>query len=149
MPERTTKSLDILVNRGEGDAVIERLKAAGYTVESRLALPGYALRSPAGAEVDVLFGDAPWVAAALKQPHYDAAGYPVLNLPYLMLMKLTATRTQNWADLSLMLGLTSDEALNAVRSVVARYSPADSEDLESLIYLGNLEVQAPSSLPAD
>ena len=64
-------------------------------------------------------------------------------------MKLTTTRTQDWADLSLMLGLASDKALNAVRSVVARYSPADSEDLESLIYLGNLEVQTPSSLPAD
>ncbi|HKZ85802.1 MAG TPA: type II toxin-antitoxin system Phd/YefM family antitoxin [Anaerolineae bacterium] len=149
MPERTTKGLDILVNRGEGDAVIERLKAAGYTVESRLALPGYALRSLEGAEVDVLFGDAPWVATALKQPYHDAAGYPVLSLPYLVLMRLIATRTKDWADLSRMLGLVSEEELNEVRAVVTRYSPEDSGDLESLIYLGKLEVHTPLGQPTD
>lgn len=147
MPERMTKALDILIREVDGDNVIERLKGAGYTIESKLALPGYALRSPEGVEVDVLFSNASWLSTALKQPRYDAAGYPVLSLPYLVLMKLTATRTQDWADLSLMLGIASDEALNAVRSVVARHSLADREDLESLIYLGNLEVQAPSSLP--
>jgi hypothetical protein len=38
-----------------------------------------------------------------------------------------------------MLGWADDETLAAVRDVVARYRPADSQDLESLIYLGRLE----------
>ncbi|HEY4689543.1 MAG TPA: hypothetical protein VIK33_09540 [Anaerolineae bacterium] len=147
MPERMTKDLDILVERLDGDKVIQRLKAAGYTVVSELALPGYILRSPEGVEVDVLLGDEPWLAAALEQPRFDAAGLPVLALPYLVLMKMSATRTQDWADLSRMLGLASEEDLNAIRKTVARYSPEDSEDLESLIYLGKLEIGPPPDRP--
>lgn len=40
-----------------------------------------------------------------------------------------------------MLGLASDEELAQVRAVVARYAPAESDDLESLIYLGQLEME--------
>jgi len=139
MPERMTKDLDILVQDEDGDEVIKRLKVAGYTVVSRLAVPGYLLHSPEGVEIDVLFSDAAWLTTALRQPQYDVAGYPVLDLPYLVLMKLAAMRTQDWADVSRMLGLASDEDLNRVREVVVRYSPADSEDLESLIFLGKKE----------
>ena len=147
MPERVTKDLDILVKKADGDEVIERLQAAGYVIASRLAVPGYLLRSPDGVEVDVLFGDTPWLTTALQQPRRDPAGYPVLDLPYLVLMKLTAMRTQDWADVSRMLGLASDEDLNAVRAVVARYSPADSDDLESLIFLGKQELKPPPDQP--
>ena len=143
MPERMTKDLDILVKKNDGDEVIERLKAAGYTVATRLAVPGYLLRSPDGVEVDVLFGEAPWLTKALGQVRQDPAGYPVLDLPYLVLMKLTAMRTQDWADVSRMLGLASDEELNRVREVITRYSPEDSDDLEALIYLGKKEQEMP------
>jgi len=144
MPGRMTKALDILVNKADGDEVVERLQAAGYTSASRLAALGYLLRSPDGVEVNVLFGDAPWMTAALQHPRQDAAGYPVLDLPHLTLMKLIAPRTKDWADLPLMLGLASDEDLNEVRAVVAHYSAEDSKDLESLIYLGQLELRADS-----
>jgi len=40
-----------------------------------------------------------------------------------------------------MLGLASDATLEAVRAVVARHAPDDSEDLESLIYLGKRETE--------
>ncbi len=149
MPERTTKDLDILVKQDDGDEVIERLKKAGYTVVSRLAVPGYWLRSPEGVEVDVLFGNYPWLEKALNQPQLDPAGYPVLSLPYLVLMKLIAIRTQDWADVSRMLSLASDEELSEVRAVVARYSPDDSDDLESLIYLGKLELKPPPDQPTN
>ena len=146
MPERMTKDLDILVKKNDGNEVIERLKSAGYTVVTRLAVPGYLLRSPDGAEVDVLFGEAPWLTKALGQARQDPAGYPILDLPYLVLMKLTAMRTQDWADVSRMLGLASDEELNRVREVVSRYSPEDSDDLEALIYLGKKEQEMPPSV---
>jgi hypothetical protein len=38
-----------------------------------------------------------------------------------------------------MLGWADDEMLAAVRDAVARYRPAESEDVESFIYLGRLE----------
>lgn len=70
------------------------------------------------------------------------ADLPVLGLPYLVLMKLTAMRSQDWADVSRMLGLATEADLEEVRDVVRRYSPEDVEDLEALIMLGRREVQS-------
>lgn len=45
-----------------------------------------------------------------------------------------------------MLSWASDAELDAVREVVARYSPEDLEDLEALIFLGRKEQE---TLPWD
>ena len=148
MPERMTKDMDILVSRPDGEAVRQRLEEAGYTTVSRLAVPGYLMRSPEGVEVDVLFGKFAWLDEALANPDQDPAGYPVLALPYLVLMKLTAQRAQDWTDVSRMLGGATEERLAQVRSVVARYSPEDREDLESLIFLGKKEFEMPGLEPS-
>jgi len=141
MPERATKDLDILVRREDSDEVRERLEAAGYTFITHLAVPGFLVHSPEGVEVDVVLGDYTWLDEALAHPRQDPAGFPVLDLPYLVLMKLAASRVQDTADLSRMLGLASDEELAPVRAVVARYAPAEVDDLESLIYLGRFEMK--------
>jgi len=139
MPERMTKDLDILVHQNDKDTVLARLQQAGYQIIEHLAIPGYSLRSPEGIEVDVLFSDETWIQDALRQPVLDPAGYPVISLPYLILLKMGAQRTQDWADVSRMLGLATDAELDAVRAVVARYTRDDSEDLESLIFIGKQE----------
>jgi hypothetical protein len=143
MPERMTKDMDILVRESDGPAVIERLKKAGYQVISKLAVPGFLLHSPEGVELDVIFGKYPWLERALNAPEQDPARYPVLALPYLVLMKLAATRAQDWADISRMLGWASDGELDQVRKIVARYAPEDAEDLESLIFIGQKERLSP------
>jgi hypothetical protein len=128
-----------LVRCEDGDAVRERLEAAGYAFVSQLAVPGFLVHSPEGVEVNVVLGDDPWLDEALAHPRQDPAGFPVLDLPYLVLMKLVASRLQDVADLSRMLGLASDEELASVRAVVARHAPTEMDDLESLIYLGRFE----------
>ena len=143
MPERMTKDLDILVHRNDGEAVIARLKEAGYRLSSQLAIPGYLMVSPEGMEVDVIFGNYPWLRSALAHPSTDAAGYPVIGMPYLILLKMAAQRAQDWADASRILGWASDEELNKVRAVFAQYAPEDSEDLESLIFIGKKEQEHP------
>ncbi len=143
MPERMTKDLDVLVHRSNGEEVIRRLQQHGFALVSKLAVPGYLLRSPEGIEVDVLFGQYPWLREAFQHINVDPAGYPVLGLPYLVLTKLDALRAQDWADISRMLGLASVEDLDQVRAVVARYSPEDSGDLESLIFIGQKERELP------
>jgi len=135
--------------RGEdGEEVWERLETAGYRYLSRLAVPGFLALSPEGVEVDVILGDYPWLEEALAHPRQDPAGYPVLDLPYLVLMKLAASRVQDTADLSRMLGLASEEDLAPVRAVVARYAPDEADDLESLIYLGRVEMGSERPSPA-
>jgi hypothetical protein len=143
MPERATQAMDVLVHHEDGDEVIRRLRQAGYKAVSQLAVPGYLLLSPEGVEVDVLFGNYPWLREALKNHGYDQAGYPVIARPYLVLLKLNAQRAQDWADVSRMLGWAADADLDAVRAIVARYNPEDLEDLESFIYLGQMEQEMP------
>ena len=143
MAERVTKDMDVLVHHTDGEEVLERLRQAGYTVISHLAVPGYLLRSPDDREIDVLFGKQKWLKDALSHPERDPAGYPVLGFPYLMLMKVTAARPQDWADVSRMAGVASEEHLTEARAVVARYSPRDSDDLEALILLGKREMEMP------
>jgi len=140
MPERTTRDLDVLVRDADGSGVLERLEQAGFKVVSHLAIPGLLLRSPEGAEVDVLFGNQPWLEEALAHTQPDAAGYPVIALPYLVLLKLQAARAQDWADVSRMLGQADGDQLEAVRAVVTQHSPEDAEDLEALISLGRQEM---------
>ena len=146
MPERTTKDMDVLVDYADRNEVMQQLKTAGYQVISKLAIPGYLFHSPEGVEVDVIFGRYPWIRAALHSPRYDPAGYPVIALGYLVLMKLTAQRVQDWADISRMLGWASDADLNTVREVITHHSPEDLEDLERLIFLGRQEQAQPPDL---
>src|SRR5262245_10553881 len=51
MAERMTKDMDVLVHERDGEEALLRLKQAGYTVVSRLIVPGYLLHSPEGVEV--------------------------------------------------------------------------------------------------
>ncbi|HEX6384537.1 MAG TPA: hypothetical protein VF177_07700 [Anaerolineae bacterium] len=143
MPERMTKDLDILVRRADEEFVLERLQDAGYKIVSELAVPGYLLLSPEGVEIDLLLGEQPWLNEALANPERDPAGYPVLGFPYLVLMKMNTGRGRDFGDVTTMLGWANDEQLQAARDVVARYSQQDSEDLESLIFLGQHERQWP------
>jgi hypothetical protein len=140
MPERATKDLHILVHGRDGDAVREQLESAGYQFVSYLAVPGFSMASPEGIEIDVILGEYPWLDEALAHPRKDPAGYPVVDLPYLVLIKISVSRIQDVADLARMLGLASEDELARVRAAVARYAPAEAEDLESLIYLGQMEM---------
>jgi hypothetical protein len=140
MPERATKDLDILVRQQDCDRVWKRLEEAGYRYVSRLAMPRFLARSPEDVDLDVLCGDYPWLDEALPHPRQDSAGNPVLDLPYLVLMKMGAVRVQDMADVSRMLGLASEEELARVRAVVTRYASDEVDDLELLIYLGQVEM---------
>jgi len=146
MPERMTKDLDILVHKNDGEAVVKKLEQAGYRIVSHLAVPGYLMLSPEGVELDIIFGSYPWLKEALRHPAYDPAGYPVVSLPYLVVLKMAAQRAQDWADVSRMLGWASDADLDEVRAVVKRYVPEDLEDLESLIFIGRKEQEIPPKM---
>ncbi len=143
MPERTTKDMDIIVHEKDGEEAIKRLENAGYRIASRLAVPGYLMLAPDGTELDVLFGRDTWLKEALENPGKDPAGYPVVGLPYLIMMKMSAQRTRDMGDLGTLLGWASDEALDEVRAVVKKYAPEDLEDLEALIYIGRKEQEIP------
>jgi hypothetical protein len=55
-------------------------------------------------------------------------------------MKFNASRTIDLGDITRMLGLASEADLERVRTLFGRHSPADLEDLDSLIMRGKLEM---------
>lgn len=143
MPERMTKDLDIVVHPDDMASMWQRLEAAGFRPGVPLGIPGRAVEAPDGAELDVIEGRFDWIDDALATPVEDPAGLPVLDLPFLVLMKLAASRTVDLGDIARMLGLASDAQLAAVRAAVARFTPQDVEDLGSLIFLGRQEQGLP------
>jgi hypothetical protein len=147
MAERMTKEMDVLVHERDGEKAQKNLEAAGYTSVNRLIVPGFIMRSPEGVQLDLIYGRYPWLDKALAHPHRDAAGYPVIGLPYLVLLKMWATRNQDWADITRMLSTATDEQIAEVRKMIAQHSPEDSDDLETMIYLGKREMETPD--PSD
>ncbi len=145
MPERATRDLDIAVRNEDALEVRRRLAGAGFEYQGELSIGGSSWFTAEGIPVDVLEMSQPWLAQALSEAerNRDAQGLPVLALPYLVLMKFQAGRVQDLADVTRMLGQAGDEMLNAVRELFAQYSPADLEDLESLVLLGRMEMQPP------
>jgi len=140
MPERTTQDLDIVVQASDQEEVRVRLQRAGFLPVQALAIGGMTWRTPTGALVDVIESRAAWVREALQSLRQDRQGLPVLDLPYLVLMKLEAGRAQDLADAARMLGTASEDRCQETRELCSRYLPDALDDLESLIVLGRLEM---------
>lgn len=141
MPERVTRDTDILVAASDADLIAAELLNASFTMTGRLGFGGTKWESPEGDELDVLESDEPWTRTALEQPNRSPTGLPVITLPYLVLLKLAASRGQDLADLTRMLGMADESTRAEVREAVRQFRPTDLEDLESLIALGELELQ--------
>lgn len=139
MPERMTLDLDILIKAEDSPLIYQDLENARAKKIGDLSIAGSQWQLADKTSLDVLEGEDYWVEEALSQPNYAPDGLPIIRLPYLILMKLSASRTQDLADISRMLGLAKTEELNKIREVIKNYLPTAQEDLESLIMLGKLE----------
>ncbi|MBD2394968.1 hypothetical protein H6G11_11985 [Cyanobacterium aponinum FACHB-4101] len=140
MPERMTLDIDILIKAENSSLIYQDLKNAGAKKVGKLSIGGSQWQLADTTSLDVLEGEDSWVEEALSHPNYAPDGLPIISLPYLILMKLSASRTQDLADISRMLGLAKNEELNQIREVIINYLPTAQEDLESLIMLGKLEM---------
>ena len=139
MPERMTLDVDILIHADDSEVVFNILQNQSFIFIQRLAIPGSSWKAPDGTIIDILERSDNWVRDALEIPSADPQGLPVLSLPYLVLMKLESSRTQDLADIARMLGGASEEAIDAVHNVIAQYLPDAISDLEGLFQLGKLE----------
>ena len=141
MPECATQVFDIPICSGDAAEARRSLREAGFRQTGELSIGGSAWQAPDGFPVDVIESSAAWCADAVREAatNRDAQGNPVFLLPYLALMKFEASRVQDVADLTRMLGQASPESRNEVRQVFKKYQSEGLEDLESLIMLGQLE----------
>jgi hypothetical protein len=146
MPERDTKDIDILVRDRDAPALHQELRAAGYAQVGRLAIGGTSWQAPSG-ELDVIESGEPWVEGAIGSPEQSPTGLPVIALPYLVLMKLQASRTIDIGDMTRMLGAADEPTRERVRGVIRAHKPDALDDVESMIALGELELRSPERLP--
>ena len=128
------------------EAVERELTAAGCEKLGVLAIGGSTWTLPDGTTLDVVVSEAPWAREAIQRPLQTADGIPVIALPYLVLMKLYAGRSQDIADITRMLGGADESALAEVRAAVARHDPGAVNDVESMIVLGGLDTNLESSV---
>jgi hypothetical protein len=140
MPERATQDLDILIASSNSKKVHRRLSSASFVYRQDLTIGGSAWETPEGQSLDVVEINDPWLSEAFKQLQTDPQGLPVLSLPYLILLKFQASRLQDLADISRMLGLASVEDRQAARQVFAQWRPDELDELESLITRGDRDL---------
>lgn len=86
MPERMTQDVDIIIHSDDEPMARASFIAAGYTISGTLPIGGFSALAPDGLVVDVLLSAEPWLDLALAQPGRDAASFPVMPRPYLMLL---------------------------------------------------------------
>lgn len=144
MTQRVTYDLDLLVTHEDAPALHQELEAQGCTLSGTLSIGGTTWTTQDGGEIDVIESGDQWAIHAVSQPNRAPDGSPVIALPYLVLMKLDASRGVDERDLYRMLGQADETALAEVRRVIAAYRPHEMEDLETMIRIGALELQGGS-----
>ena len=140
MPERMTDDLDILVSSQEAANLYRELVESGSKKVGELSIGGSTWQLKDGTLLDVIESEESWVSLAIENPNPAPDGLPAIGLPYLVIMKLQASRGIDIGDLTRMLGGADENALELVRNAVKTYLPNAVEDLESLIILGKLEM---------
>lgn len=138
-PERVTDDLDILIETKNAAILAADLTGGGCQKIGTLSVGGSHWRLPDGMALDVLEEDTSWAAEAIENPASAPNGLPVISLPYLVLMKMRAGRAIDIADLSRVLGAADDAILAETRRIMQNELADGVEDLEGLIYLGQLE----------
>jgi hypothetical protein len=141
MPERMTRDLGILIIAMDATGLQQELTPRNCRQVSRLAIGGTTWQLPDGSLLDVIESDEQWAQEAIAQAVPAPTGLPTVALPYLVLMKLQASRVQDLADITRMLGAADEPALQHVRTVINMYMPDALEDVESMIVLGRLEYE--------
>ncbi|MEG3899091.1 MULTISPECIES: hypothetical protein [unclassified Microcoleus] len=140
MPERMTDDVDILVLAQDAANLYRELEQAGSRRTGELSIGGSTWELPDGTYLDVIESRDFWVGEAIRNPNNAPDGLPIIGLPYLVLMKLKASRGIDIGDLTRMLGGADETDLRLVRRAVQDFLPDAVEDLESLIVLGKLEM---------
>lgn len=138
MPERMTLDADVLVVPSRLEDAEAALDQSGCTRIGPLTVGGSAWQLPDGSVLDVLSPPGDWVEEAVANPVH-ANDLPYVDLPYLVLMKLSSGRVQDLADITRMLGAADELTLGRIRKEVRKRRMQDMDDLESMIRLGQLE----------
>jgi len=141
-PPRATADIDCAIATADVYRAEAALRGARWEKGGDLGLVlGTSWRDSAGHELDLIALDTPWAEPAIMAARVNQVeGLPTMPLPYLVLMKLLASRTIDLSDISRMMGRATQQQIAEVRQIVARYGDQqDLEDFDQLVRMGQLE----------
>ena len=132
---RTTDDVDILTLPKYVDEIVERL---GLQVSSSLTIGGVAASTPAGTEIDVISPDWPWLQDAISEAENTKYGQ-VISKPYLVLMKLVASRgIQDDSDAIKMLQAMDESEQEKAVELVNKFLPSMADDVQQMLELAKI-----------
>lgn len=141
-PERSTRDIDLIVQPAYGGRAAALLQDGGWQRAGSLAgVNGSSWIDGQGHELDLIEIVEQWGAKAVEAAQTNiVAGMPTLTLPYLIWMKLVASRTLDLADVSRMLGRATPEQTVEARTLVSQLGNQDDiADFDRLVHMGRLE----------
>jgi hypothetical protein len=139
MPERATHDIDILLHQRDSARACAALAGSGYTITTHNTAVRISAEQAGALPIDIHLEWQEWLDPALAAPSSDAAGYPVLGRPYLMLLKLQAGSLQDLTDVQRMLRDTPLPERVTTRALVANLDPALGKEFDALIALAEYE----------
>ncbi len=138
MPERQTQDIDLLIHPENENKIHQEFLNQGGKLEGQLSIGGTSWNLNNNS-LDIILCEGDWFYKAYQEAP-EKWSVKVIPLPYLVLMKMTASRMQDLTDISRMLGLADDQEIIKVKKVIKKYTdPQTLEDIEGLIQLGKLE----------
>jgi hypothetical protein len=154
MPERMTRDVDILTL--DFVKARQQLRDLGFVSDGELLLggglfdTGEAFIFPAEAteyfvRLNVLASRKAWAQEAIASRIVAPDGFPYALLPHLVLMKIEASRPQDIADISRMLGAAAEDEFRKVVTFLERIRPEFIEDVHALREIGLLEFSPPEA----
>lgn len=138
-PARFTEDIDLMVLTETSATVEQALRQAGWTQLGIISFGGSSWQSPNGELIDLLHApEQAWVTAALDNPITTAEGLQMVDLPYLLILKLSATRAVDLSDIIGMLQQASDNEKQRIRQIIETYRSDLLEDFEQFVAIAQL-----------
>ena len=138
-PARFTEDVVLMVLAEEATVVEQALQAAGWSRLGIVSFGGSSWQSAKGELIDLLHApNQSWVTAALDAPVKTSEGLQIIDLPYLIILKLSATRAVDISDIVGMLQHASDDERVRIRQVIETHRSDLLEDFEQFSAIAQL-----------
>ena len=138
-PARFTEDIDLMILAAESATVEQALFQAGWSQLGVISFGGSSWQSANGELIDLLHApNQSWVAIALDSPIKTSEGLQIIDLPYLLILKLSATRAVDISDIVGMLQHASDDEKQRIRQVIETHRSDLLEDFNQFCAIAQL-----------
>jgi hypothetical protein len=138
-PARFTEDIDLMVLAEDAAVVEHTLQLAGWSQLGIISFDSSSWRSTEGKLINLLHApEQSWVTAALDTPIETLEGLQIIDLPYLIILKLSATRAVDIGDIVGMLQHATEDETVRIRQAIETHRSDLLEDFEQFNEIARL-----------